>query len=351
VTGAGAPLLSVCIPTHHGRAGTLRQTLESLAGQLGEGAEVCVSDNASADGTEAMVRDFARRTGGRVAYRRHPESLGFTGNLLSAVELARGEFCWLFSSDDVAAPGAIAALTDLLRRHPDLSGATLRPTFRDAGLRADVKQWPRGSLPDGDGSEHVYDTPAGAQAQCGFLAGVLPAQVVRRELWLETAAAEAASGGLAAAGYFPHMRVILGMMRRRPRWAWHPGVLLYMRTGADNSVLDDLRGDVTEYNLATAEEQERLWREFAGGRTAAYRRPMTRLYEFAFNPHVVGTYKLVPAHGWATERRLVSGSVRLFWWWPEFWLKTMPVVLTPFPLVRRAWRLAARRTLRTGARA
>ena len=88
------PVLSVCIPTHNGRAGTLSVLIENLIEQargLPNLVEVCVSDNASGDETAEIVADLAARATCPVRYRRHPHDLGLVANLLSAVELARGE--------------------------------------------------------------------------------------------------------------------------------------------------------------------------------------------------------------------------------------------------------------------
>ena len=54
---SAAPLLSVCVPTHDGRRGALSELLEGLvvqADDLPGLIEVCVSDNASADGTTEL---------------------------------------------------------------------------------------------------------------------------------------------------------------------------------------------------------------------------------------------------------------------------------------------------------
>lgn len=55
--------LSVCIPTHHGRCALLEEALESIAAQATPdlALEVVVSDNASRDGTEAMIEHFRAR--------------------------------------------------------------------------------------------------------------------------------------------------------------------------------------------------------------------------------------------------------------------------------------------------
>ena len=44
--------LSICIPTHDGRREQLREAVESVLTQSKDGVEICISDNASEDGTQ-----------------------------------------------------------------------------------------------------------------------------------------------------------------------------------------------------------------------------------------------------------------------------------------------------------
>jgi len=62
-----------------------------------------VSDNGSQDAISAMVLDLRRTHEDVLRYVRFEENQGFTANLLQAVDAARGDFCWLFSSDDAVA--------------------------------------------------------------------------------------------------------------------------------------------------------------------------------------------------------------------------------------------------------
>src|SRR4051794_23980176 len=105
------PRLSICVPTHHGRRATLEDCLAGVVGQLGEapaGAiEICVSDNASRDGTEEMVRELADRRPGAIRYRRHAEEVPAMVNIVGAAGEAQGEFVWFMGSDDALAPGAL----------------------------------------------------------------------------------------------------------------------------------------------------------------------------------------------------------------------------------------------------
>lgn len=102
------PILSICIPTYN-RAEYLKATLASIVDQANENIEIVVSDNASNDETLEVVEYFRKRHSALV-YFRHPENIGADKNYLKVIEIATGEYCWLFGSDDLMLPGAIATI-------------------------------------------------------------------------------------------------------------------------------------------------------------------------------------------------------------------------------------------------
>lgn len=117
--------LSICIPTYNfGRF--IGATLESILPQLAPGVEVVVVDGASTDDTEAVVRAFRERCPA-LSYHRLERRGGIDRDMAKAVALARGEYCWLFSADDVMRPGVLGAVLGHLRSAHDvyLCGFTL----------------------------------------------------------------------------------------------------------------------------------------------------------------------------------------------------------------------------------
>lgn len=179
-------LLSICIPTHEGRCESLAQALESVIAEVDRSKidlEVCISGNGSQDGTVEVVESARMHLRSRLVYERHESDIGFTRNLLSVVELASGRYCWLFSSDDTVAEGALDELGVFLARHDDPSGLALRPGALGHDLAPGAEVLPLLAFPREPGAIHLYDSAASASTQCGFLTGLLPAQIVRRDLW------------------------------------------------------------------------------------------------------------------------------------------------------------------------
>lgn len=88
------PLLSICIPTRN-RAAFLYRTLRSITEtpvfQNGNEVEVVVSDNASTDATEEIVKIFTEKYGNKIVYSRNETDI-HDENFGKALRLAGGEF-------------------------------------------------------------------------------------------------------------------------------------------------------------------------------------------------------------------------------------------------------------------
>ncbi len=105
--------LSFCIPTHNFGA-FIGATLESIISQATENVEIVVVDGASTDNTTDVVRHYQEMFP-RLNYRRLDKKGGIDRDMAATVELARGDYCWLLSSDDVLKPGAIQRILNELQ--------------------------------------------------------------------------------------------------------------------------------------------------------------------------------------------------------------------------------------------
>lgn len=109
--------LTIAIPTYN-RCSLLRQTLDSIMEQKVDGVEVIVSDNASIDGTENMMREYCNSY--NIRYFRNSQNLGMDNNFLNCLMKARGEYVHLLSDDDILLPGAIEKILYLIQKEePD----------------------------------------------------------------------------------------------------------------------------------------------------------------------------------------------------------------------------------------
>jgi abequosyltransferase len=111
--------LSLCIPTYNfGRF--IAETLHSILEQDGaEEIEVVVVDGASTDNTPDVVSSLQNQYP-QIKYFRLPAKGGIDRDMAKSVELATGEYCWLFSSDDTMRPGALKLALDEIEQGHDL---------------------------------------------------------------------------------------------------------------------------------------------------------------------------------------------------------------------------------------
>jgi abequosyltransferase len=111
--------LSVCIPTHN-FGPFIGETLRSIVLQMTPKVEVVVLDSASTDDTSRIVAGFQEKHE-RVRYVYGDRKNGIDRDLAHVASLARGEYCWLFSADDIMREGAIATvLHEIESSRPDL---------------------------------------------------------------------------------------------------------------------------------------------------------------------------------------------------------------------------------------
>lgn len=93
------PKVSVCIPTYN-RAHYIGKTIQSILNQTFSDFELVIVDNASADNTEEVVRNFIEKDN-RLRYYKNAENIGLFPNFNRAIELARGDYIAIFHDDDL----------------------------------------------------------------------------------------------------------------------------------------------------------------------------------------------------------------------------------------------------------
>jgi abequosyltransferase len=97
--------LSICIPTYNFGA-FIGETLDSILPQVCSGVEVIVFDGGSADDTAQVVA--SRQVNyPQLFYHRQNFRGGIDRDIETVVSIATGEYCWLFSADDILLPGSL----------------------------------------------------------------------------------------------------------------------------------------------------------------------------------------------------------------------------------------------------
>lgn len=112
----GHPRVTVGVPVFNGES-FLAETLDSLLNQTFSDFEIVISDNASADRTEQICRDYAARDP-RIRYYRSDANRGAAWNHNRVFELSGGEYFKWNSADDLCAPEFLARCVAALDRDP-----------------------------------------------------------------------------------------------------------------------------------------------------------------------------------------------------------------------------------------
>ena len=110
--------LSFCIPTYN-RAKFIGQTLESIISQAKSNIEIVIVDGASTDNTSDVVKSFQDKFPNLI-YHRLDKNMGVDRDMAKSVELAHGEYCWLMSSDDILARGAIELILNKITSRDEI---------------------------------------------------------------------------------------------------------------------------------------------------------------------------------------------------------------------------------------
>jgi abequosyltransferase len=110
--------LSICIATYN-RSNYLYQTLTCLHNQLCSGVEIIIVDGASTDDTNDVAQIFSSRSDS-IHYYREEKNSGVDADYDKAVKYAHGEYCWLFSDDDLLINGAINYILSFINENYNL---------------------------------------------------------------------------------------------------------------------------------------------------------------------------------------------------------------------------------------
>ncbi len=110
-------LLSICIPTYN-RATHLEKILDNLMGEIRnvrDEVEICVSDNASTDPTEDVLKRASEKI--PLRYQKNEKNLGYDLNAINVTMMARGKFIWYTGDDDIFLEGSVERLVEDIKQN------------------------------------------------------------------------------------------------------------------------------------------------------------------------------------------------------------------------------------------
>lgn len=95
--------ISVCIATYNGEK-YIKEQLDSILCQIGEDAEVIISDDGSTDKTLKIIREYNDK---RIKIFINTVKKGFTHNFENAIKQSSGDYIFLSDQDDVWLPNKV----------------------------------------------------------------------------------------------------------------------------------------------------------------------------------------------------------------------------------------------------
>lgn len=104
-------VLTIAIPTYN-RCEILRKTIESIINQKTDDIEILISDNASTDNTENMLKQYPD-----IKYYRNESNIGAEANFIKCYERAKGQYVMLFGSDDIMLEGKLKYIMAFLKQN------------------------------------------------------------------------------------------------------------------------------------------------------------------------------------------------------------------------------------------
>ena len=218
------PNLSLVIPTMD-RHGLLAQTLATITPQLSAEVELVVLDSSN---DPKPVKELVEQAGGRYAWQKPS---GFDHAYLNIVDLAQGEFIWLFGDDDLMKPHAVEAVLKILitcETSPTNSGEVVPLDFLVVNgdvignNTSQVLKKQSLNLPE---TEYGLNDRSKLVAQLGGLISAVGSVIIRKSFW---------SQGAAVAGNFIGKRfitMIIPLIRPARRVRYIPTVMTSTRFG------------------------------------------------------------------------------------------------------------------------
>lgn len=176
------PWLSILLPVY-GVESYLAACAESILSQADAGIELIFVDDASPDGSSALLAALQAAHPVQVRVLRHAVNRGISAARNTLLDAARGDYLWFIDPDDLMEPGALAALKTLVDTQvPDWLMCDFRAFDDASGLARRARHAHQSS----------FSGPANARSEDAdlLLRGLLQAgqlhpwsKVIRRAIW------------------------------------------------------------------------------------------------------------------------------------------------------------------------
>lgn len=233
-------MLSICTPTYNRKellAATIDSIMSQIPHELSEVIEIVISDNASTDGTEELI-EVLKQNYNNIVYFKWPENMGPDRNYLKVIELASGEYCWFFGSDDILLPGSLEKVLSVVTGQPS-DIVLFDRSVSDAALVAppEITSWinleKSVTFHTVEQREKFFDYIDACASLGGFFS-FLSVIVFRKALWDAVPSKDRFVGSA-----YVHVHVLFTMMAKGCQFSYHKEPLVLCRMGNDTFCPDE----------------------------------------------------------------------------------------------------------------
>lgn len=290
--------LTIGIPTYNGEL-TIKKVLDSILGQMTEGVEIVISDNASTDNTSLIANEYALKDS-NIRYFRNEKNVGMDNNFDLVVKRAQGKFVWILSDDDyISNENAIKKVLEAIKKAPN--SGTIFVNYENDIIPIDRDYY------NIDGNEFFRITK--------FKSTLISSTIVNRKIWNDIDKKE-----------------YIGTY-----WT-HIVYLINANSKFKSCILSDIYAEQIKY-----ERSERRW-----GNNGTFFNVGIDLAKIYLNLSILGyekdvcreakryikqkNYWNIPVakiHNLGITTELISDCIKVFWFFPSFWFIDLPLLLIP----------------------
>ena len=315
--------LSICIPVYN-REFFLDALLKNIFGELSKydllnDVEICISDNASIDRIGNVTQKYKAKYD-NIVYHKNEKNLGADRNFLKCIEIAHGEFCWLFGSDDRFHDGSIKRVLNYLDEDKELSGIVV-------SSQAYINDFTEKLEIDPLSPKYIrkYSIPNEFLSNHGYHFCFISAHIFKRELWNRVTETYDLTDYF---NVYVHVFVLIKLAFMAQKYLYVGDRLISFRADNDSFLSTDNEGYIKRYRIEY--ELERIARHTIGKNTSVYRQYMKKVcWKFVFTRLL--DIKL------ATSVNMFSLFFEIlskYWKYPAFYFKILPLFLLPKKGVR-----------------
>lgn len=323
--------LSICIPTHHGRRETLKFLLETIVNDVYEFKlesliQICISDNASTDGTEDLVKSFSDAHSVKIKYYRQNSNTGIK-NFFKVIDLADTEYCWLIGSDDAIIPNGINNVLQCLVSYPDVPGVTVNKLNFDQSLSRIVGPDHDLVLPPNPnntryliGEQEILDSL--------FLAFCyISSHIFQKKVW-DSVIAQQGIKRIFSYPVFPHVFILSEIAKAEKKWVWVKDYCVIQRM--DNfSFVTEVSSKKIDFAEQVTADLVRVALDVFGEKDDIYSRINFKVFLIYWNPWFTLNYIVQPDVDMEIIKNARNNCVMWFGDSVLFRLITYPIFFIP----------------------